>query len=56
MKVIRRLIAAVIFLDCFAPCQTDPAPVIHYAPGENLAALDHYAGRTMQVEPTWNGN
>jgi hypothetical protein len=34
----------------------EPAPVIHYAPAENLAALDRYAGRTMQVEPTWNGN
>ena len=30
------LTAAGLFLVSLAPCSADPAPVIHYAPGENL--------------------
>ena len=29
-------IAAILFLASLAPCYADPAPVIHYAPIENL--------------------
>jgi hypothetical protein len=32
--------AAVLFLASLAPCCADPAPVIHYAPGENLEHVD----------------
>ena len=32
--------AAVLFLASLAPCCADPAPIIHYAPGENLEHID----------------
>jgi phosphatidylserine/phosphatidylglycerophosphate/cardiolipin synthase-like enzyme len=32
--------AAVLFLASLAPCCADPAPVIHYAPGESLEHID----------------
>jgi hypothetical protein len=33
-------LTAVLFLTSLAPCQADPAPVIHYAPGENIERVD----------------
>ena len=33
-------LAAVLFHTSVAPCGADPAPVIHYAPGENLEHVD----------------
>jgi phosphatidylserine/phosphatidylglycerophosphate/cardiolipin synthase-like enzyme len=33
-------IAVSLFLASFAPCCAEPAPVIHYAPGENLERID----------------
>ena len=36
----RTSIAAVLLLASLAPCYADPAPVIHYAPGENLEHVD----------------
>jgi len=36
----RVFLAAVLFLTSVAPCGADPAPVIHYAPGENLEHVD----------------
>jgi phosphatidylserine/phosphatidylglycerophosphate/cardiolipin synthase-like enzyme len=33
-------LAAVHFLTSLAPCGADPAPVIHYAPTENLERID----------------
>jgi phosphatidylserine/phosphatidylglycerophosphate/cardiolipin synthase-like enzyme len=32
--------AAVLFLAALAPCCADPAPIIHYAPTENLEHID----------------
>jgi hypothetical protein len=36
----RICIAASLFLASFSQCPTDPAPVIRYAPGENLERID----------------
>jgi phosphatidylserine/phosphatidylglycerophosphate/cardiolipin synthase-like enzyme len=33
-------LTAVLFLTSLAPCGADPAPVIHYAPTENLEHID----------------
>jgi phosphatidylserine/phosphatidylglycerophosphate/cardiolipin synthase-like enzyme len=33
-------LTAVLFLTSLAPCATDPAPAIHYAPTENLEHID----------------
>jgi hypothetical protein len=33
-------LTAVLFLTSLAPCGADLAPVIHYAPGENLEHVD----------------
>jgi phosphatidylserine/phosphatidylglycerophosphate/cardiolipin synthase-like enzyme len=33
-------LTAVLFLTSLAPCGADPAPAIHYAPGENLEHVD----------------
>ena len=33
-------LTAVLFLTSLAPCGADPAPVIHYAPIENLEHVD----------------
>jgi phosphatidylserine/phosphatidylglycerophosphate/cardiolipin synthase-like enzyme len=33
-------LTAVFFLASLAPCGADPAPVIHYAPAENLEHID----------------
>jgi phosphatidylserine/phosphatidylglycerophosphate/cardiolipin synthase-like enzyme len=33
-------LTAVLFLTSLAPCGADPAPTIHYAPGENLEHVD----------------
>ena len=33
-------VTAVLFLTSLAPCGADPAPVIHYAPAENLERID----------------
>jgi hypothetical protein len=33
-------IAACLLLVSLAPCRADPAPVIHYAPAENLENVD----------------
>jgi phosphatidylserine/phosphatidylglycerophosphate/cardiolipin synthase-like enzyme len=38
--VSRLALTAGIFLVSLAPCAADPAPVIHYAPGENLEHVD----------------
>ncbi|MGC2223932.1 MAG: phospholipase D-like domain-containing protein [Methylocella sp.] len=40
MSLLRTSIAAVLFLAPLAPCCADPAPVIHYAPAENLEHID----------------
>ena len=37
MKVFRLpILVTGILLALFAPCSADPAPIIHYAPAENL--------------------
>jgi hypothetical protein len=33
-------LTAVLFLTSQAPCGADPAPIIHYAPTENLEHVD----------------
>ena len=33
-------IAACLLLALLAPCRADPAPIIHYAPAENLEHVD----------------
>jgi phosphatidylserine/phosphatidylglycerophosphate/cardiolipin synthase-like enzyme len=40
LNLLRTSIAAVLFLASLAPCCADPAPVIHYAPAENLEHID----------------
>ena len=40
LNLLRTSIAGVLFLASLAPCWADPAPVIHYAPGENLEHVD----------------
>jgi hypothetical protein len=40
LNLLRTSIAAILFLASLAPCRADPAPVIHYAPGENLEHVD----------------
>src|SRR5580700_56894 len=41
LNLLRTSIAAVLLLASLAlPCCADPAPVIHYAPGENLEHVD----------------
>jgi hypothetical protein len=37
---IKCILAAGILLAPLAPCRADPAPVIHYAPAENLEYVD----------------
>jgi phosphatidylserine/phosphatidylglycerophosphate/cardiolipin synthase-like enzyme len=40
MNLLRAALTVVVFLDTLAPCAADPAPVIHYAPAENLEHID----------------
>jgi hypothetical protein len=40
MILFRVSLTAILFLAPLAPCQADPAPVIHYAPAENLEHID----------------
>jgi hypothetical protein len=40
LNLSRTSIAAVLFLSFIAPYASDPAPVIHYAPVENLEHVD----------------
>jgi hypothetical protein len=40
MSLVRAPLAAAIILGSFTPCGADPAPVIHYAPAENLEHID----------------
>jgi phosphatidylserine/phosphatidylglycerophosphate/cardiolipin synthase-like enzyme len=40
LNLSRTSIAAILFLACLSPCCVDSAPVIHYAPGENLEHVD----------------
>jgi hypothetical protein len=39
-NLIRVSLIAGFLLGSLAPCLADPAPVIHYAPGENLEHVD----------------
>jgi hypothetical protein len=36
----RAALTVVVFLTPRAPCRADPAPIIHYAPAENLEHVD----------------
>jgi len=36
----KRLVLAAAILPLCTPCRAEPAPVIHYAPGENLEHVD----------------
>ena len=40
MRRCSECIAACLLLASFSPCAADPAPVIHYAPVENLEHVD----------------
>jgi phosphatidylserine/phosphatidylglycerophosphate/cardiolipin synthase-like enzyme len=40
LSQLRVSLTAVLFLTSLAPCGADPAPVIHYAPTENLEHID----------------
>ena len=40
MSLLRVFLTAVLLLASLAPCRADPAPVIHYAPAENLEHID----------------
>ena len=40
LNQLRASLTAVPFLASLAPCCADPAPIIHYAPGENLEHID----------------
>jgi phosphatidylserine/phosphatidylglycerophosphate/cardiolipin synthase-like enzyme len=40
LNLLRTSVAAVHYLASLAPCCAEPAPVIHYAPGENLEHVD----------------
>jgi phosphatidylserine/phosphatidylglycerophosphate/cardiolipin synthase-like enzyme len=40
LNLLRTSVAAVLYLASLAPCCAEPAPVIHYAPGENLEHVD----------------
>jgi hypothetical protein len=40
MKVARLMLVAGIHLTALTPCSTETAPVIHYAPAENLEHND----------------
>ena len=40
LNLLRASLTAVPFLASLAPCCADPAPIIHYAPGENLEHID----------------
>ena len=40
MKMFRFILEAGIFLATLATCRADPAPIIHYAPAENLEHVD----------------
>jgi phosphatidylserine/phosphatidylglycerophosphate/cardiolipin synthase-like enzyme len=40
IRPVRVSLTAVLFLASLAPCATDPAPAIHYAPAENLEHID----------------
>ena len=61
MNLLRTSIAALLFLASLAPGLADPAPVIHYAPGENLEHVDvalidraeHEIDMAAYVLPDW---
>jgi phosphatidylserine/phosphatidylglycerophosphate/cardiolipin synthase-like enzyme len=40
LKRLRKSLIAALFLGSLAPCAADSAPVIHYAPAENLEHVD----------------
>jgi phosphatidylserine/phosphatidylglycerophosphate/cardiolipin synthase-like enzyme len=40
MNLLRAALTVVVFLETLGPCAADPAPVIHYAPAENLEHID----------------
>jgi phosphatidylserine/phosphatidylglycerophosphate/cardiolipin synthase-like enzyme len=40
LNLFRTSLIAVPFLASLAPCSADPAPIIHYAPAENLEHVD----------------
>lgn len=40
MSLLRVFLTVVLLLASLAPCRADPAPVIHYAPTENLEHID----------------
>jgi hypothetical protein len=40
MKMFWFILEAGIFLASLAPCSPDPAPIVHYAPAENLEHVD----------------
>ena len=40
MNLFRVSLTAGLFLASLAPCLAEPAPSIHYAPGENLEHVD----------------
>ena len=52
----RARVAACFFLASLAPCCAEPAPIIHYAPGENLELVDvaliDRAERELEWPPT----
>jgi len=40
LNLLRAAVTVVIFLATLAPCAADPAPIIHYAPAEDLEHID----------------
>jgi hypothetical protein len=40
MNLFRVSLTAFLFFAASAPCCADPAPIIHYAPAENLEHID----------------
>jgi hypothetical protein len=46
-------LTAVLFLTSLAPCHADPAPVIHYAPAENLEHIDVALIDRASMTSTW---
>jgi phosphatidylserine/phosphatidylglycerophosphate/cardiolipin synthase-like enzyme len=40
LNLLRNSVAAVLFLASLAPRCAEPAPILHYAPGENLEHVD----------------
>ena len=53
VNLLRTSIAAVLFLASLAPGKAEPAPIIHYAPAENLEHVDVDLIDRAQHESTW---